>query len=104
MSQWTDVASEGDLFEDAGIPVTVQGRDIALFFVKGAVYATDNLCTHGNAMLSDGYMEGHDIECPFHQGKFDVRSGCATAAPCTDPVKVWPVKVEGGRVYLDLSA
>ena len=104
MSNWIDVAAEGDLFEGVGIAVTPDGHDIALYSVEGGVYATDNLCTHGNAKLCDGFMEGFEIECPFHQGKFDVRTGCATASPCTDPVKVWPVKVEAGRVYLDLSA
>ena len=48
MSNWTDVAAEADLFEGAGIPVAPGGRDIALFAVEGEVFATDNLCTHGN--------------------------------------------------------
>jgi naphthalene 1,2-dioxygenase system ferredoxin subunit len=48
-------------------------------------------------------MEGHEIECPHHQGRFDLRTGDATLAPCTEAIKVWPVKVEGGRVFLDLT-
>lgn len=104
MSNWTDVAAEADLFEGAGIPVSPGGHDIALFAVDGEVFATDNLCTHGNAKLCDGFVEGHEIECPFHQGRFDLRSGAPTFAPCTEAIKVWPVKVEGGRVLLDLSA
>jgi naphthalene 1,2-dioxygenase system ferredoxin subunit len=103
MSNWTDVAAEADLFEGVGIPVMPGGRDIALFAVDGEVFATDNLCTHGNARLCEGFLEGHEIECPFHQGRFDIRTGAATGAPCTVPVKSWPVKLEGGRVYLDLS-
>ena len=103
MSNWTDVAAEADLFEGAGIPVAPGGRDIALFAVDGEVFATDNLCTHGNAKLCDGFVEGHEIECPFHQGRFDLRTGDATRAPCTQPIKTWPVQVEGGRVWLDLD-
>ena len=103
MSNWTDVAAEADLFEGAGIPVAPGGRDIALFAVEGEVFATDNLCTHGNAKLCDGFVEGHEIECPFHQGRFDLRTGDATLPPCTQPIKVWPAKVEGGRVLLDLA-
>ncbi|MDZ7636733.1 MAG: non-heme iron oxygenase ferredoxin subunit [Bryobacterales bacterium] len=102
MSNWTDVAAEADLFEGAGIPVTPDGRDIALFSVDGTVYATDNLCTHGNARLCDGFVEGHEIECPFHQGRFDLRTGDATFAPCTQRIRTWPVKLEAGRVLLDL--
>ena len=104
MSKWTDVAAEADLFEGAGIPVAPGGRDIALFSVEGEVFATDNLCTHGNARLCDGFVEGHEIECPFHQGRFDLRTGAPTFAPCTEAVKTWPVKIEAGRVLLDLGA
>ena len=82
MSNWTDVAAEADLFEGAGIPVAPGGRDIALFSVEGEVFATDNLCTHGNARLCDGF---------------------ATLPPCTEAIKVWPVKLEGGRVFQDLG-
>lgn len=103
-SSWTDVAAESDLFDGAGIAVTPAGRDIALYLQDGAVYATDNLCTHGHARLCEGFLEGHEIECPFHQGRFDIRTGAATAAPCVDAVRTWPVKVEGGRVYLKLDA
>ena len=54
-TQWTDVAALADLFDGAGIAVTPADHDIALYSVDGAVYATDNLCTHGNARLCDGF-------------------------------------------------
>ena len=76
-THWTDVAALTDLFDGAGIAVTPAGHDIALYSVDGAVYATDNLCTHGNARLCDGFIEGLEIECPFHQGRFDLRTGAA---------------------------
>ena len=103
MNNWTDVAAEADLFDGAGIAVAPNGRDIALYLQEGQVFATDNLCTHGRARLCDGFLEGFEIECPFHQGRFDIRTGKATAAPCTEPVRSWPVKVEGGRVWLELD-
>jgi naphthalene 1,2-dioxygenase system ferredoxin subunit len=56
MSNWTDVAAEADLFEGAGIAVTPQGHDIALFKLEDGVYAIDNLCSHGNARLCDGFV------------------------------------------------
>jgi len=101
--RWTDVAAEADLFEGAGIPVTPPGHDIALFAIDGEVFATDNICSHGNARLCEGFLEGHEIECPFHQGRFDVRTGAPTCEPATEPVRSWPVKVEGGRVFLALD-
>src|SRR5664279_5380957 len=102
-NNWTDVAAETDLFDGAAICVTPDGHDIALYSLDGAVYATDNLCTHGHAKLCDGFLEGHEIECPFHQGRFDIRTGAATGAPATEAVKTWPVKIEAGRVYLALA-
>ena len=103
MNPWIDVAAEGDLFEGAGIAVQAPGYDVALFSIDGEVFATDNICSHGHAKLCDGYVEGHEVECPFHQGRFDVRTGAATCAPATQAVKSWPVKIEGGRGYLQLS-
>ena len=102
MTQWIDVAAETDLFEGAGIAIQPQGLDVALFSIDGEVFATDNLCSHGSARLCDGYVEGYEVECPFHQGRFDVRTGAPTCAPATEHVKSWPVKIEGGRVFLQL--
>ena len=103
MSNWIDVAAEADLFEGAGIAVAPEGQDIALFSVEGEVFAINNLCSHGNAKLCDGFVEGHHVECPFHQAMFDVRDGTVACGPATEAVKAWPVKIENGRVFLDLS-
>ena len=103
MNPWTDVAAAADLLEGACIAVELQGHDIVLFSVDGEVFATDNQCTHGLAKLCDGFVEGPYVECPFHQGRFDVRTGECAGGPVTEPVKSWPVKVEGGRVWLSLG-
>ena len=104
MTHWTDVAAQADLFEGAGIAVAPEGQDIALFSVDGEVFAINNLCTHGNAKLCEGFVEGHNVECPFHQAMFNLRDGSVSCGPATEPVKTWPVKMEGGRVFLDLTA
>jgi len=103
MNDWTDVAAEADLFEGAGVAVSPQGYDIALFKLEEGVYAIDNICTHGHAKLCDGFLEGFQVECPFHQALFDVRDGSVTCGPATQPVRSWPVKLEGGRVFLKLQ-
>jgi naphthalene 1,2-dioxygenase ferredoxin component len=103
MSNWTDVAAEADLFDGAGIAVQAAGRDIALFKIEDGVWAIDNLCSHGNARLCDGYVDGHLVECPFHQAMFDLHDGSVTCGPATEPVRSWPVKIESGRVLLDLG-
>ncbi len=103
MNDWTDVAAEADLFEGAGVAVSPLGYDIALFKLEEGVYAIDNICTHGHAKLCDGFVEGHQVECPFHQAWFDLRDGSVTCGPATEPVRSWPVKIEGGRVLLRLQ-
>jgi naphthalene 1,2-dioxygenase system ferredoxin subunit len=84
------------------IAVLAEGREIALYGMEGQVYASDNVCTHGNARLCDGFLDGHEIECPLHQGKFDIRSGKAMCAPLTEDLRTYPVKVEDGHVFIEI--
>jgi naphthalene 1,2-dioxygenase system ferredoxin subunit len=103
MSNWIDAMAAEDLPTDDEIGVAADGRELALYTVGDEIFATDNLCTHGHARLCDGFLEGHEIECPLHQGKFDVRTGAPTCAPATDAIRSYPVKIEGGRVWLALD-
>ena len=103
-NNWIDVTATDEVPEDDVIGIDIAGKSLALYQVEGAIYATDNLCTHGNARLCDGFLEGHEIECPLHQGKFDIRNGKAMCAPLTEDVLTYPVKIEGSRVFVDLAA
>jgi naphthalene 1,2-dioxygenase system ferredoxin subunit len=100
---WTDVLAAADVPDDDVTAVTVGGAELALYGVDGTVFATDNICTHGHARLCDGFLDGHEIECPLHQGKFDIRSGQATCQPAVDALRTFPVKIENGRVFVDLG-
>ena len=100
---WTDAAPVDDVPGDDVIGMVVGGKDLALYSVEGEIFATDNICTHGHARLCEGFLEGHEIECPLHQGKFDVRNGKPTCAPVTEAIRSYPVKIEGGRVWLALD-
>lgn len=102
-THWIDAAARDDVPQDDVIAVSAGGREVALYGVDGEVYATDNICTHGQARLCEGFLEGHEIECPLHQGKFDVRTGAPTCAPVTEAIRSYPVKIEGGRVWLALD-
>jgi naphthalene 1,2-dioxygenase ferredoxin component len=101
--QWIDAASADALIEGDVIAVNVAGREVALYEVDGEVFATDNLCTHGAARMSDGFLEGRYIECPLHQGRFDVCTGKAMCAPLTEDIKTFPVRIENKRVMLKLD-
>lgn len=85
------------------VGVNVAGRDIAVYTVGKAVCAIDNICTHAPARLCDGYLDGHEIECSLHQGKFDVRDGRPLCEPVTEPARSYPVKLEGRRVYVHID-
>ena len=100
---WTDAAAVDDVPEGDVIGVKVAGRDIALYEVDGTIYATDNVCTHGQARMSDGFLEGREIECPLHQGKFDVCTGQALCAPLTENLRTYPVRIDKLRVMLRLD-
>jgi naphthalene 1,2-dioxygenase system ferredoxin subunit len=98
-----DLMSLDDTFEGEAVRVEIGNKNLAVYNVDGKIYCTDNICTHGNALLSDGFLEGFEIECPFHQGRFDVRDGRVTCDPVTKPVKSYPIHVKDGRVFVDLS-
>ena len=101
--QWTEVLDSANLPDEDVVGVDVAGRQVALYVVNGEVYATDNICTHGHARLCDGFLEDYEIECPLHQGRFDIRSGKAMCEPLTVDLRSYPVKIEDGRVFVDLG-
>ena len=103
MSNWTETTDVASIPEGDVIAVAVGGAEVALYQVNGVIFATDNICSHGHARLCEGFLDGHEIECPLHQGKFDVRSGQPTCAPVSEPIKTYPLKIEGGKVWLDLA-
>lgn len=81
------------------------GRRIAIYNVEGSFYATDDLCTHGQASLVDeGSLDGCTIECGLHLGAFDVRTGAAVAAPCVKALRSYPAREESGGVWVDVAA
>jgi naphthalene 1,2-dioxygenase system ferredoxin subunit len=94
------VARLEDLAEGEVMAVDVGDRELALYRVASGVYATDNFCTHGAARLCDGFLDGYGIECPLHQGVFDIRSGAATRSPAEDPLATYPVEIENGEIYV----
>ncbi len=101
--QWIDAMAMDDVPADDVVGVVVAGRDIALYNSGGDIFATDNICTHGQARLCEGFLEGHEIECPLHQGRFDIRTGQPACAPVTEAIRSYPVRIEAGRVFLALD-
>jgi MocE subfamily Rieske [2Fe-2S] domain protein len=108
----SDDASEED-WHFAGIAADFEDEDveqrcigklaIAVYRAKGQYYATQDLCTHEHAYLSDGVVVDCVVECPYHQGRFDVRTGKALGAPVTEPLATYPVKIVDGRLYVRVT-
>lgn len=98
---WTKIATAGQLGEDEAMPVSIGELKLALFHSAGTFHVTDGVCTHQYALLSEGYVEDGCVECPLHQARFDLRTGNALCAPATQPIRIYPVKVEGLDILVD---
>ncbi|HEY7060659.1 MAG TPA: bifunctional 3-phenylpropionate/cinnamic acid dioxygenase ferredoxin subunit [Chloroflexota bacterium] len=101
MAEFVKVAAVADVPPGRAKLVEVGGRFIALYNCAGTFYATDDTCSHAEASLSDGFLEGTTIECPEHGARFDVRTGAATWSPAVIPIATYAVRVEGDDVLLD---
>lgn len=89
---WVKVAKEGDLSDGDMMAVAVDDLQIALYKVDGVLYATDNICTHAYAMLTDGWLESCIIECPLHGGQFDISTGAALCDPLEKDIRTYKVR------------
>ena len=96
------LCSTDDVDWDSAIRVEEGDLTLAVFNVNGAFYVTDDLCTHGPGSLSEGYLDGHTIECDFHNGAFDVRTGEVVTPPCMLPIKTYRVVVENNDVLIEV--
>jgi nitrite reductase/ring-hydroxylating ferredoxin subunit len=80
------------------------GHRVAIYKVDGEVYVTDDQCSHGAASLSEeGSIDGCTVECSWHFGAFDVRTGQPSASPCTEPIRTYRVTVDGGAVFVAVA-
>ena len=101
---WVEVADAADLDERDVIGREIEGRRVAVYRLDGALYATQDLCTHGQACLSEGEVVEGYIECPLHFGLFEIATGKAAGAPVTRDLATYPVRMEGGRIWVELDA
>ncbi|OAN76603.1 naphthalene 1,2-dioxygenase [Jannaschia sp. EhC01] len=97
---WVDAVALIDVEKAWVTRVQVGGRLLAVYDTPSGLFASAALCNHGGADLCDGYFDGHVIECPLHQGAFDVRSGEPVGAPAVRRMLTYEVRVEGGMVQV----
>jgi 3-phenylpropionate/trans-cinnamate dioxygenase ferredoxin component len=103
MPQWIPVCAFDDIEDEDVARFDHAGKTFAIYRVEDKPYATDGLCTHEHVHLCDGLVMDHVIECPKHNGRFDVRDGRALGAPVCVNLKTYPAKVEGGEIFIELD-
>ncbi len=102
MAHWVRVASADEIPAGEGKYVEVDGEPIALFHVDGQFYAISDTCTHEEASLSEGELDGEIVECALHGARFNVRTGQVVSLPAVVNVQTYPVRVVGNDVEVEI--
>jgi nitrite reductase/ring-hydroxylating ferredoxin subunit len=95
------LCAAADVEPDTPVRALLGDVAYAVFSVNGQFYVTQDHCTHGPGSLAEGFVMGTEIECPFHQGRFDICTGRPTAAPCTEALRTWTAHVIDGQIFVD---
>lgn len=103
MSDWIKVARVSDIADPGKVTLEVEDALVVLVHLNGRFRCIDDLCTHDGGPLGDGPLDGHQIVCPRHGARFDVRTGKVLAMPATEDVRAHEVRVEGDDVYVRLN-
>ena len=102
------VCARSEVPEEGALRVELSDVDVAIVDFDGQLYAIEDVCSHAEVALSEGEVEEFDgaptIECALHGSCFDLRTGQPTNLPATEPVPVYPVRVEGEDVYVDTES
>jgi len=101
--KFVKVADDQELAEGGMKGVEVDGQEILLARVQGTIYAVEAICNHGYAYLEEGGLDGFNVVCPLHDGCFDIRNGEPTVPPCSEPIKSYPIKIEGTDVFVGVE-
>ena len=104
MSPFVRACGLAELEEDTPKRVELDGTPVSVVKTEGEVFAINDICSHANVSLSEGEVEDCQIECWLHGSAFDLRTGKPSGLPATRPVPVYPVKIEGGSVFVDVRA
>src|SRR5271163_3741169 len=96
-----ELCSTADIAPGTALKVEIEDLTLAVFNVGGDFYVTDDACTHGPGSLSEGFIEDDIVECNFHNGQFNIRSGAVVSPPCMIAVKTYSVTLVDGKVTIE---
>jgi nitrite reductase/ring-hydroxylating ferredoxin subunit len=99
-----ELCNTGDVAAGTALKVELEkeGLTLAVFNIDGEFYVLDDMCTHGPGSLSEGFIDGDVVECNFHNGQFNIRTGEVVLPPCIIPMKTYPVTVENGKIVIEV--
>lgn len=91
-----------EVLEGCALKVEEGDHAYAVYNLAGSYFVTDDMCTHGPGSLGEGELYGDIIECNFHGGQFNVRTGEVAGPPCMEPVRTYKVHVEDSGVFIEV--
>ena len=97
-----ELCNISDVEVGQALKVEKAGLVLAVFNVEGDYFVTDDLCTHGPGSLSESYILDDVVECNFHNGAFNIKTGEVVCAPCTEKLKTYPVSIENNSVCISV--
>lgn len=104
MSRRVRLCASGDVEPGQMLRIDIAGvPPLAAFNIDGEIHCTSNVCTHQLAILTDGFFEADVVECPFHGGSFNVRTGAALEFPCKTPLRTYPITAVGEDLYIEIE-
>ncbi len=102
MGEFVKVAKTSEIGDKSAKCVDVQGKTLAVFNLGGEFYAIDDACPHEEGPLSEGYVEGDEVECPWHAARFNIKTGAHICAPAYDDVACYKVRISGDDVEVEV--
>ena len=103
MNKWIYVCEKKEVdFEDLK-RFDYDNKTYCIYNIKDGFFATDGVCTHEDVHLEDGLVMGDEIECPMHQGIFNIKTGKVIQDPPCDDLKTYPIKIEDHKVYINIK-
>ncbi|MDX6231208.1 MAG: 3-phenylpropionate/trans-cinnamate dioxygenase ferredoxin component, partial [Nocardioidaceae bacterium] len=100
MADYVRACAVADLADDSAVSVQIDGVPVCVAKTEGEVFAISDVCSHAEVPLSEGDVEDGTVECWLHGSRFDLRSGRPTGLPATQPVPIYPVKIDGDDVLV----
>ena len=102
MDNWFLVCAENSIEVEDIVRFDHENKTFCIYNIESGFYATDGMCTHEDVHLEDGLVTDDEIECPMHQGIFNIKSGAAIQDPPCDDLKIYDVKVDKDKIYINI--